>query len=227
MENFIMSNLYLYACSFGYYGHSSNQLPNKDYWEDNNSFGYILANSLNYNLVNRSIAGASNFLILSNILQDIKKNVYHKNDMVIIQWTHINRAPMQSGKTIMPHSTHSDDQILNQTANTYYRELYFDLQNLANIIGYTKYIESKLKCEYYYNFVDDHELFKNINNELYVDMTNNKNYISFDNSGIYKFLRSFKTNDVFFPCTHPSSLGHQKIAECYYENIKKKRICNV
>lgn len=223
METVGTNNLYIYACSFGYYGHASDKLPNKEQWTNENCFGYILSNQLNLNLINRSFAGASNFLIFQTVLDDIKNQKHLPTDTVIIQWTHINRTPTQSGYTIMPHSTSSNDKNLNLTSNVYYKELHFDLQSLANIVGYTKYIESVINCKLYYSFVDDHDMVKAVDSKLYADFINNENYISLNKSGIYKFLRSFNTSDVFFPCTHPSKLGHEKIAEAYLSSINNKK----
>lgn len=218
-----MCRLYLYACSFGLLGQINNKISPKENWVNEHSFGYIIAKRLNLTLVNRSVIGASNFKIFENLNHDLKNIFLTENDIVIVQWTHIDRSPMRSNHTIMPHYVKSKDRLVRETAETYYKELYFELQNLANIVGYTKYFTTKLGSNFYFNFVDDHNYLQKIDYILYKDFVNCDNYIGLNNQGIYEFLGSFNNTDVYFPCSHPSKLGHQMIAEYYINSILEKR----
>jgi len=202
-------NLYLYACSFGKFGSSVG--INAHNWVDENSFGDVLSKKINLKLINRSQPGGSNFHIFDKVMQDI--NSISENDLVIIQYSFINRAYCTDHKkTVMPHHLEFEE---------YYQKFYSDRQSFAMLVSFNEYLKKKIKGRLIFSCVDNLHLLKTIDNTMYEDFTNDDRFVSTQTNSPIEYLYRLSDKTLLFPCTHPSMSGHIKLAELYYDFITK------
>jgi len=204
-----MDKLFLYACSFGKFGTAKN--PSNDNWIDDNSFGVALADKLNLEFVNRSWPGGSNHHIFRKVMQDIVSNNIQENDLVIVQYSFINRGWCNDlSKTVMPQYKEFED---------YYIRFYSDEVSLANLVSLNTYLKNKLKCKFVYSTAENIKNLQNINPIMCSDFTNDTRFFSIDGMGPITYLDSLHDNRLFLPCRHPSKEGHTMIADLYYKFI--------
>jgi len=202
-----MNKLFLYACSFGKFGTSQGVDKNK--WSDNNSFGESLATKLNLELVNRSWAGGSNFHIFRKVMMDITLGNITADDLVLIQYSFINRAYcVDHSKTVMINDSEFDD---------YYKNFYSDSQSLAMMVSFNQYLKTKLP-NMIYSCVDDLQTLENINQIMYSDFVNDPRFFSIKNQSPILYIRSLGS-DMYFDCMHLNKKGHETLSEYYYNFI--------
>lgn len=219
------NNLYVYACSHGKFGTPLKDNPNNQHtWIDNFSWGSMVAKNLNLNFINQSQPGCSNFNIFEKILTDIEKSTITKNDYIIVQWTHIDRAYIISTNAnniaILPNTK-------SELATVYYSSLHSNLQNLSNIVGYTSWLNSKFNSNFYYSFADNIFYLKNTSFTLTNDMISSSKCVLKDNKSpretlLEEFYKS-KNKDLLFPCSHAAVLGHKFIADIYLDFISSTK----
>lgn len=204
-----MNKLFLYACSFGKFGTAKN--PNSDNWVDANSFGVALADKLELKLVNRSWPGGSNHHIFRKVMQDVISNNIQKNDLVIIQYSFINRGWCNDlSKTVMPHYTEFED---------YYMRYYSDEIGLANLVSLNTYLKIKLKCKFVYSTTENIKNLENINPTMYGDFINDTRFFAVNGMSPITYIDSLNDDRLFFACKHLSKEGHAMIADLYYTFI--------
>jgi hypothetical protein len=211
-----MNNLHVYACSFGLCGYVSKKFSY--YVEPNKSFGDVIARELQYDLVNNSRPGACNYMLFKQVVED--KHKFKLGDRIIVQWTHIDRGYSINDYTVMPNHVDHHNAEIAETAKIYYKYLYDEHQSFSELVGYTYYLNNILSG-FYYSLVDDHAFIKKVDTEMFSKFTNIGNYVSID-GGIHSFMSSFKSENVCYPCQHPSELGHVKLAELYIKALKNE-----
>lgn len=204
------ATLHAYACSHGLHG-TLNSAPGfiaQDSWSDH------IARHLNLQLRNRSKVGASNFKIFSQVLEDMQAGEIRSNDTVIIQWSHINRAYVTDEMcTVMPIMRNDQEQ---QLADVYYRNFHSDLQNFANLVGYTSYLKTKLNCEIYWAVTDSVKVLTTINGTLVHDMLADSQFIQCSGKSCLEYILSLQKNkQMFFECGHMSATAHRLVADKY------------
>jgi len=201
-----MNKLHLYACSYGLYGTAVG--PDAHKWTDENSFGSLLASRLHLEFVNRSRAGASNFHLMKRVLADLDKNNFNENDIVLIQWTYLDRAYHNDDDLcVMPHDkSHTD----------YYTTYYNDLQSLINVISYTSYIKSKIKCKLFFTLVDLTSTIENISTSLFRELVFDDSFLLKGAKTPIHYFWELGDKELVLPCHHPSLKGHQVLADIYY-----------
>ena len=214
-----MNILHAYACSHGKYGTVATDIPGlKPHdWEDENSFLYIVAKNLNYKLSNNSVPGASNFTIFKNMWKDIIHNKFNVNDIVILQWSHIDRVYVSSGKkTLMPFNQEEEAKI-------YYSTFYDAFQSLSIMVGYTNLLKKHLKAHLFYSSADYLDNLAKISPELTNSFIDSPNFVSHENMTPREYIskQPIEREMLFTPnCYHSSLLGHQVIAGLYLDKIK-------
>ena len=217
-----MNTFHLYACSYGKNGFMRGHAEPGLLFQDEGSFGKALADKLNLNSKNNSWVGASNFLIFKLIMDDINKsNVIKDTDTLMIQWTHIDRA---YGTTVHPLPYLMNDPIV----KTYYENFYDDLQSFYQLVCFNKYIKSKLKCKYYFSFVDSFKTFKKIDEILFNELINDSNFIQVhEHMSVGEYIRFLNddNNLYYYPwdMNHFSPKAHSIIAQNYYNCICNKQ----
>ena len=210
-----MNTLYFYGCSYGKFGTSEDNI-----WVDENSASQYLAKRLDLQLVNRSVPGTCNYALFREVTLDLEKGNIKPDDLVIVQWSHIDRAFSNLGYTIMPWSADT-----NPIVRDYYKNFHDDHQSFSLMVGWNEYLKSRLKNSYFFSFSDFIRDLQNSSNYLYNEFVSDDRVILFDGVGIKEYL--FKLGDpkqtsVFFKCGHPSKIGHEFLGETYYKGIVKR-----
>jgi hypothetical protein len=208
------NNLYIYACSHGKLG-TVVEIPT--IWKDENTWGDLVSKKLDFNPINRSQPGGSNFHIFKNIFEDIVQKKHKKDDIIIVQWSHINRAYTRDNSyTVMPHHN-------TQLSKIYYSELYDDLQSLSNVVGYTSYLKTKIKSKFYFSSADWLTSFREISSVLTDDLIDSEMITINDKTPLEMIQTKANSNkELLYPCSHASDLGHSMIADIYFNYIKDK-----
>jgi len=233
-----MKRLYVYACSYGKFGHvcqppsalgapvSSNPKPcpicsqypdiANESWVDNRSFPQLMANDLGLDLVNRSFPGASNYKLFTFFLDDLPQMDF--GDMVFFQWTHINRAwyAKDPRRSVMVHNHPEFEGI----ANFYYEHFYDDRQSLSQLIGLSMYVKHRTPGKYYFGTADPYDTFNNIDSLLCADLYNMEECINPKKANVIMDILN-QYNTTKFHCGHPNEYGHQRVAEEYLKNIRE------
>jgi hypothetical protein len=216
-----MKNLILYACSFGICGKASENFAYTD--TGNDSFGSIVAKELNLGFINRSIPGACNYVIFKQIMRDLPTlRILNKNDILLVQWTHIDRVFNTINSTIMPHHTNHSNPELSNVAEIYYKYMHDDFQSFSQMVGFSYFLNNILKNNYFFSVVDDPTILMNANKTMYSNLISSSNYISLGINGLHGFLKSFNDENIYYPCRHPSDQGHKKLAELYIKALKNE-----
>lgn len=198
----MIKNLRVYACSHGKMG-STNDPHNK--WVDEGSFGWYLSKKLNLNLINHSAPGASNFNIFNSVYNDL--NNISNEDMVLVQWSYVDRIWCPEYFTIMPHHTTKKSKL-------YYSSFYNDLQEINKVLGYTLILDNILP-NFYFNFSDGSELFEAKSAATFEKIKNKLNYLK-----INKNRLTYGFNDQFLiDGFHLTLHGQEMLASRYLDKL--------
>lgn len=231
-----MNKLYVYACSYGKFGHvcwpsralgepflaNFNSCPTciqypeiaKDIWIDDHSFPQIIASTLGLDLVNRSFPGANNYKLFTFFLEDLPH--MDINDTVLFQWTHINRAwyAKDPRRSVMVHTSKDFES----TSEFYYEHFYDDQQSLSQLLGLVLYTKSKTPGKYYFASADAYHTLNNINSMLCTDFYNIEGCINPRQSNVMMDILNNEGSSKFH-CGHPTEKGHKIAATIYLKNI--------
>jgi hypothetical protein len=217
-----MDTFHLYACSCGKNGYMLGHGKPGLLFQDEGSFGKVLAEKLNLQSKNNSWVGACNFQIFKLVMEDINNNDTIKNtDTVMVQWTYIDRA---YGTKVFPMPYLMNDPLV----RSYYENLHDDFQALYQLVCFNNYIKSKLKCKYYFSFVDSFKTFKKIDEILFNELINDSNFIQVhEHMSAGEYIRSLNddNNLYYYPwdMNHFSPKAHSIIAQNYYNCICNKQ----
>ena len=232
-----MNKLYVYACSYGKFGHvcqppralgepfpanpkpcpTCKQYPEiaNDKWVDDRSFPQLIASALGLDLVNRSLPGASNYKLFTFFLEDLP--YMDKTDTVLFQWTHINRAwyAKDPRRSVMVHNSPDFES----TAEFYYEHFYDDQQSLSQLLGLVLYTKSKTPGKYCFGFADAYDTLNSINSMMCIDLHKIEGCISPKQANVMMDVLN-KEEMSKFHCGHPTEKGHRIAAEIYLKNIR-------
>jgi hypothetical protein len=208
-----MNTLYVFACSYGKFGTVHGSLAHL--WRDSGSFGYTLARQLKKRLVNQSFPGKCNFVIFRNILTVLP--TLEPSDIVIVNWTHIDRAYLNSGLTLMPNQVAPNKKF----AQDYYRYCYDDFQALANLVTFTQYIQHHCAAQLVYSLSDDLTLLRTASASFVHELVQDPKFVYIAEPLATPLAYVQQTSPpMVFSCGHPSLEGHQHIADQFYDKIQ-------
>lgn len=208
--------LHIYSCSLGMYGTiEAGHGITPHAWVNEGSFGWNLANTLGYDINNRSQPGGCNFNIFQRCLDDTKSKLIQPNDLVILQYTSIDRA-WSTGWPILPHGS----TVSSELHTMYYQHLHNETQSLAMMVGFNLILKKLVPCNTYFTVSNDFTLLKQIDNSMFEILKSDENFINFGN-GVWEYFNSLKNSDYFISKTdnHLSKNGHKFLADMYYQHI--------
>jgi len=209
--NNLMNALHIFACSYGKFGTVHG--PEAHEFRDAGSWSNILARRLRRKLINHSQPGSSNFVIFQNILNTLSS--IDSDDLVIVNWSHINRAWLYRDQTLMP-SAHVPNS---RFVQDYYQYCYSDVQAAANLITFNYYVRQHMLCPCLWSTADSAHLIESQHSQFTVL---DDPYFVHD-SGItpVDYVRNQDvSHGLTFSCSHPSAKGHEFIADCFYSKIQ-------
>lgn len=199
-----IKNLVVYACSHGKFGTAANGI-----WRDQYSWPYLVARELDLQLYNKSVEGSHNYGIFSRCLSDYHSNLIDRESLVIIQWSHINRAWQKNGNTAMPNLSSKQSRI-------FYKYLYNEHQEITKVLGYTLILE-KLIENLLFDFSDGRQIFERYARDTVGVLDKIWGYMNCNNECI-----THVPANQLFPCSHLNKLGHQNQADIYAKKIQQK-----
>ena len=195
-----LKRLRIYSCSHGLLGKTSNNL-----WQEENTWGYHLANKYGLEYINKSKAGYSNFHIFRTVYNDLKE--LDSNDLVFVQWSHTNRAWALDQPSVLPLNN-------DKLSKIYFKNLYNDLQEINKVIGYTLILD-KLINNFVFNFFEGESYFKGYSSETWPLIAQMPNYLNVNDRAMNHIVDKKK-----FPCMHFDTDGHQEIADLYSKKLE-------
>jgi hypothetical protein len=196
----MIKNLRVYACSHGKVG-SINAVTSNE-WYDEGSFGWHLAKKLNLNFINNSQPGASNYHIFKRIYKDLP--YITEEDLVLVQWSYIDRAYYKEFETIMPHTP-------GKISRVYYKYLYQDTQEANKVFGYTTLVQSMIP-NFYFNFCNGSDLMYNCSTFTFKKIKENPGFLNINRTQL-SMLFPNELIDGF----HFNKKGHELLAERYFD----------
>lgn len=225
-----MSKLIVAACSYGKFGSSIEVLPGcdtKNQWRDSRSFPDILSQKLELELNNISRDGSNNDLIFSDFLNYASKANISESDIILIQWTHLERAWHETRISLLPSLAET-----NSTAREYFSFMFNEHHQTNKILSYSITIRNMFpKNEIFFAFAVGKNIINNnadaqlikLFNTTCIDITL---FDDFYTTYIYETYEGAAN----FKCYHPNELGHNIIADLYYEKLNKytyDKNCNI
>ena len=197
----MIKNLRICACSHGRMG-STDEDP--ELWTDEHSFGWYMAKNLNLTFINRSQEGACNFHIFKNIYDDLP--YITDEDLVLVQWSYVDRAHTHENYTIMPHRN-------TKTTKVYYKHFYDDLQEINKVLGFTSLLDS-IVPNFYFNFANGSDLMEYYSPLTFKSLKNKKNYLNINSKQI-----TYKFHSHLIDRFHLTETGHEILAEKYVDKL--------
>ncbi len=184
-------------------------------WRDSGSFGYTLARQLKKRLANHSLPGQSNFAIFRSMLTVLP--TLEPSDIVIVNWTHIDRAYLNNNLTLMPNQTAPNKKF----AEDYYRYCHDDFQSLANLVTFTQYIQHHCAAQLVYSLSDDLTLLGTVSASFVHELVQDPKFV-YTAEPLSTPLTYVKQSgpSMVFSCGHPNLQGHQYIADKFYDKIQ-------
>lgn len=207
----------------------------------------ILAEELNYNLVNYGILGNSNQQIFDDFCETC--NQIEKNDVVIIEWTYNTRFRWASDNGWVKYSTITLDNVYDPTllstdtlkeilVNRDHKLYCEELLNYENLIeqyakakGFDVYFWALDSVNIYNQSIEKLQQRKYICNDLIIPHLNELsvnsmfspmvNYITKKMGG--KFIVE-ETNGIIGDGSHFGESGHKALAEIFYNYIKENLV---
>ena len=205
-----MTNLIVFACSHGKFG----KAHNGEFWQDDKSWPFLLAERLNVNLINYSRPGASNFHIFNLIYEKLKNKNITDKDIVLVHWSYVNRIWQVEKETIMPHVT-------SRQAKLYYKFMYNDIQEINKVIGYSLLLSRKIN-NFYFDFTDGREFLEKQSPETFNVLESERGYLNANSKQVNALERH-----QLFDCNHMKEEGHMITAEKFYQSLKKNLTCSL
>jgi len=234
-----MGKLFLFGCSYTAEYFFDSDL-NKEYEEYYNfrggnfppTWGQLLANKLNLELVNYAWGGNGN----DQIFHDVCKNFsqFKSDDVVIIEWSYISRfrwaqfddnfwmtvGPVNNDPEIIDENT-LNDILINRTHKLYIEQIY-DFEKVIEALS--KYIGFKL----YFWSADNQIIYPNekINRQAkYIA----SEYVKKDETIFNEVFRRngkriFEETDGKIDDNHFGESAHRILSEIFYSHIKEKLI---
>lgn len=205
------TRLVVYACSFGFTGSIIPHVP----WSSLDSFGDLLAKHYDLEFINRSLPGTNNDDLFQVILSDFAENKILDDDLVIVQWSFVNRAHRNYEGSLMP----SDMQPGNH-AEWYYTSL-FDYRIRASDLAVRCMYVQRLLPNVMFGFAEgmesiDYHVHNSIHSNLYKDC----NLISYNRETLPQDLAVEFGKGILTSCLHPTNEGHRHIANRYIKEIQ-------
>lgn len=234
-----MSNLFVFGCSYSenYHFNYDGYVKYYDFLGKHfpKTWSQILSEKLNYNLLNYAEGGSGNNQIFNKFCK--KCDEIKKNDIVILQWSFIERYRIVdkygngwlqkgAGKQFGDNEPLTDDChesiVLNRTHKQYYDEIYdFEkiIDRLSKEVGFDVYYWTIIN-ELIYNLPKD-----KLNNKKY--LLNDKIKDKFDNTFSIILKNGGKTisdeSEGKINDTHMGKKSHQIQADLFHEHIIKNR----
>lgn len=202
----------LYACSFGMNGAVNPQIQ----WNTNGSFGDIISSHYKLPFVNRSVPGTNNDIMYYRILDDITAGKITNSDMVIVQWTFINRVHKLDMTSLMSYHIDTDNY-----AEWYYSTLY-DHSMRTTDLATRCIVLSALQPNTYFGFAEGTKYLEMATSPVvYKKLRQECNIVAFNDDTIPNYIAQHAPPHHLHPCLHPTSIGHEFIATHYIDNIGK------
>jgi hypothetical protein len=222
-----MNTLHLYGCSHGLL--LTNGSLKKGIWVTENTFGDILAKQLNLLFVNKCAPGNCNFNIFSKVLSDLSNDAIDKDDIVLVQWSHIGRTWVNDDDTewniqhsiIMPHHVDEVGTTKSKLAKIFYRSFYNDFQCFSNMLGWNQTLKDIVGCKYYWSTSERFTVFDSTHKFLYDKMRLDPTLIASSHQSPLERMYNLNDKENIFPCWHATPKGHKLIAEYYYQEMSK------
>ena len=198
--------------------------PNAYKWSSKNSWGELLAIEYDLKLHHHGIAGASNFEIYKQAIKLINlsrshKDYLNKDDIVIIQWSYINRGyRSDTSKSIMPWRAVDNPGGVDEL---YYSHFHDSVQCLANVIGYTHILRSTHN-NLYFDFVDGSKDLNKVDPTTWNTVANWSGY-----TGVFSDHFQFQAGgkgdiggtNSRHPCNHLNDNGNRSLAALYKNKL--------
>lgn len=202
-----MSRVWVYGCSFTQFGSSITHN-----WGKENSFPDLISKELGVEVFNRGFAGATNFEIIRNFLDDYDQ--IQPDDTVIIHWTHVDRKWTSKRSYFVTNVDHEDKETRDLT-RLYFGEFYEDSEVLLNLFTYHQTVKSLFKGKYLFGFADWTSVLKG---EYYDIMSQEDGYVSEEGDSMTEYCKSFGPQ-MTFKCLHPNHKGHEYLSKKFLDKM--------
>ena len=200
----------VYACSFGLNG---SMKPYVEFNNQNFCWPHAVAEHYKLHLSNRSRPGTNIDMQFQDILNDVQKRNIRPDDVVLVQWTHVDRYFSEKSGTLFPTSKGKHVEWL-------FTDIYNEQFATNKLISYMTALDA-LGINVCYSFADGYKQIKdNMNSSLHKTFKSFK-YVGFNDIGLFWHISADKTDDVLtHDCCHPNDKGHKFIADRYIKSIK-------
>lgn len=226
-----MSKLFVYGCSFTWFGSSHIEEAEKYHlrahqWVKERSWPKLLADNLGLELIHYGHPGASNDQIYNTITSTFEE--ISKDDLVIVSWTHPFRVPIKGGHTMMPTMDISVNSEFEDLLKYYTKYLYDENLSLRKLVSLSKGISDCFPCKSFYSIssnattelLEDKFNYNILNSDLFLVSP------STNNSPLYD-ITQIRDTERHFSCCHPNEAGHKHIADTFFNILKHPKRNNL
>jgi hypothetical protein len=166
-------------------------------------------------LINRSKAGSGNEGILKKIIQDFQK--FTINNIVIVQWSYINRKTRVHGQTLSETIT---PLVRDNVANIYYKHIYNETDEANLILIYSLFLESSFPSKFYFSFVDGETCIQKSADPIILRHFNNKcKNITVTKQSLSVEFANMDKKKYLLPDCHLNAEGAKLLSNLYLDKI--------
>ena len=177
----------------------------------------LVSDYLNKPVKNLGIRGGSNEYIFRTAIEE---TILNKYDIVIIQWSSIDRSEVWHNETNKPLNFNPHTAVDQNWIIEYYAKFYdekFAFKNwIIKIIALQKYFES-IGQKYIQMSISEYNMINHTNFDTLVSNIDKKTFLSWSKEGLTNWVGKHTVSPTD---KHPSEEGHKLIADKINEHIR-------